>query len=107
MLLTIIIILIILIVSFEFADWVVNGGFLKEEKSDYLAKKLSEPCFTTKGIIHWKFLDFAAKKWGLLSRWYIYNDDVEKRIFITSKMNKLLDKKYEELRKEELEKSKS
>ena len=107
MLQIIIIVLIVLIAISEFADWITYGGFLKEEKSEDLSKKLSEHCFSSKGIIHWKALDFVCKKWGFSSRWYIHKDGDQKRIFITSKMNKLLNEKYKQLRKDELQKSKS
>lgn len=87
----------------ELTDWLTYGGFLKEEKADKLAEKLNQKCFTSKGIIHWTHYDFASKKSGFLSRWYIHKNGDQKRIFIGSKMNKMLNEKYKELRIKELQ----
>lgn len=93
--------IIVLAASFEFADTVTYGCFLRESKSDWLSEKLSEKCFTSKGTIHFKSYDFIAKKTGITSRWSIYKNGDCNRIWIGSKMNKLLDDKYKELRSQE------
>ena len=97
---------LVLIAIFELADYITYKSFLKENKLDILSKKLNDPCLYSKGMIHWKALDFASKKFGISSRWFIHNSGENKRIFITSKMNKILDEKYKELKKEELNKLK-
>ena len=96
-----------LILISELADWITYNEFLKEDKTDALAEKLNQYCFTSKGMIHWTHHDFASKKLGFLSHWYIHKNGDQKRIFVRSKMNKMLNEKYKELRKVELSKSNS
>lgn len=95
---------LLLFVIEEWIDFEVYGSFLKEEKYDSLLKKLNTECFSSKGIIHFGYYDFASRKSGILSRWYIHKNGNQKRIFIFSKMNKLLNEKYKQLRKADLSK---
>lgn len=100
------IVLFIFLVS-ELADWMTYGGFLKKTQSEKLSEKLNQKCFSSKRTINWDYYDFASKKSGFLSRWYIHYHGDQKRIFIGSKMQKMLNDKYAELRVEEHKKTKS
>lgn len=89
----------VLILSCIIADIVTYRWFATKEIEQNLLKKITtKNSFSSRGMIHFGHHDFICKRIGITSRWYIHDEDGNKAIFILSKFNKVLDRKYKELR---------
>lgn len=98
-------VLFILIIILEFSTYLTYGKFVTKEQADKLTEKLNEKCFSSKGAIHFRAYQFACNDlYCLTGKWWFHINGNQRRIPRFSKLSKLLDKKYKELRLLEINK---
>ncbi len=87
---------LVFIVLMEVVPFIVYGGFMTDESR--LIKRLNRPCFSSKGMIHFWHYDFISREQHIFSKWYIQGEGM---IYRWSKLSKMIDDKYKQLRETE------